>query len=78
MSGQSGEYLSRKDRQSLQELRDDAIDYPYQQAVAWRARLRTGQAKMRDTSLAVIYEHVDALIKAATTWRGRWLSGKHE
>jgi hypothetical protein len=71
---QSGEYLARKDRASIDELREDDYEAAFQQAVKWRHRIKTCKATLAESSPRVMWGHVDALIKVATAWRGQYLA----
>ena len=75
MSGQSGEYLTRLDSQSIADLHEDDIEHGYQLAVKWRYRIRNRTQRLADADKEIIMQHVDSLIAACNMWRGRYLAG---
>lgn len=71
---QSGEYLTRYDRASFAELREDDYESAFQQAVKWRHKIKTCKATLAESSPRVMWEHVDNLIRVCTAWRGQYLA----
>ena len=67
---QSGAALVRKDKDSLRLLRADGHEQDYQQALAWRRRIRSGEISLSECTTEALKDNFDMLERAATAWRG--------
>lgn len=69
----TGNTTRQDEAAGMRSLRHDAYEQAYQEALAWRRRMRHGTATLVDRNMWAYY--FDLLAVSASAWRGRRMTG---